>query len=197
MYHFRTSIHYKVYAKCYRNWRCNLRFKCWLKSIAHTTHQFDNGNLFTKIPTQTTDNGDFFKRRIERFNIQCPNGHTCMLYLMNVNLPAVHIGNDRICLDYVEVKGIPKLCENEELVNHTFHNNIMVTFQHGLSTQKQQLDLLVLAVNSSLVTVNSCLQQSNKDSLNDYEVSTHTYYYRKQWEAINFCVYNYHKIGER
>ena len=175
MYHFRTSIHYKVYAKCYRKWRCYLRFKCWLKSIAHTTHQFnDNGDLFTKIPTQTTDSGVFFKRRIERFNIQCPDGHFCMLSLINVCLPAVNTETDRICLDYVEVKGVQKLCENDTLVNHVFHENIVVTFQHGLSTQKQQLELHVLAVNPNLVTVNSCLQQSNKDSLNDYEVSTHT-----------------------
>ena len=160
--------------RCYRGGKCYSIFRCWPIQIKSTTHQFnDNGDLFTKIPTQI-DNGVFFNSRIERFNIQCPDGHFCMLSLMNVNLPAVYTETDRICLDYVEVEGVEKLCENDELVNHVFHENIVVTFQHGLSTQKQQLDLHVLAVNPNLVTVNSCLQQSNKDSLNDYEVSART-----------------------
>ncbi|XP_019851947.1 PREDICTED: uncharacterized protein LOC109581909 [Amphimedon queenslandica] len=181
-------------------------FRCYATLELHASVLA--GNIITL--RSNSENGRYKPHVLEYFHIQCPPGRFARFVTgsSSIELEGRHsIGDQNICLDYVQIKLLAtgekcEICGNEALtdncgsiVNRTYSyntSNMLITFRSNSVKQERGFKISI-ACNANEMEeegIGECLKTSSSLSWNEYKRMIQSPNYIEYTEAISHVPYD-------
>ena len=165
-------------------------FRCYAIRKLHTPLSASNSIILRSHPF----NGNYKPHTLQYFHIQCPTGRYAQFVTgsSSIELEGRHsIGDQSICLDYVQIKLLAtgeecEICGNEALTDkcgsivnrtHSYNtSNMLITFRSNSVKQARGFKINIACNSNGMEeeSIGECLKTSSYLSWNEYKRMIHS-----------------------
>lgn len=191
--HICLSIHSKT--RSYNTWvyyNSKKQFHCWSKEIFTSdikTGQDSNGPIYI-IQSENYGQGPYYPRRLQYFNINCPNDgtiHSITTDLEEQSELTVSLSSLKYCVDYVHVnykksQSLCELCGNQTVKSQgceeLFEQGLTVTFRSSRLNNYNGFKMEVICYSANEQNLPGCIQTlaAQESKMNSQDDSNYYYY---------------------